>query len=230
MALNALEGAGTSLSANFYLRRFYTANADARTSSKRSSYKDTELSLADGMALRRAVKSLSSFEYDKSNEENIRSSVSAYISTYNNALSSLGKSDDASLTRNLKQLKNLSREYSRELDKIGITVNADGTLTTRDSLFKTASCEKLEKLFSKDSDYMQRAAACGKRIERRSEELTLAERKKQLAESANTAANADTGAANMNTAGTAAAQIVAESLNLVPTLPAGIGKNINIVL
>lgn len=241
MALNDFIGAGTSLSANFYLRKFYTSNIDARTSSKRSSYKNSELSLADGMALRRAVKSLGSFEYEDSNAENIKNGVRAYISTYNNALSSLAKSSDRTQERNMKQLKALTKEYAKELDKAGITVNDDGTLTCRDSLFKEASLTKFEQLFSKDADYMQRAAAYGKRIERRSDELCLMERNaaaisKKTNNNAISAdsANPDVGAGgdSSTNAGdaTAAAQIVAERMDLDLLLNTGIGKNVNVSL
>lgn len=205
MASTILEGTGTSLSTNFYLRRFYTSNRDARTSSKRSSFKNSELSLADGMALRRAVKSLGSFEYDKTKDADIRNGIRAYISTYNNTISSLSKSSDRTLERNMKQMKALTKEYSRELDKVGITVNEDGTLTSRDDLFKSADLSKFEKLFSKDSDYMQRTAAYGKRIERQSEALCFTERAKMYSGNS-------------------------KSADLDSLLNTGIGKNINISL
>lgn len=225
MALNAFAGTGTSLSANFYLRKFYVANTDARTSSKRSSYTDSELSRADGMALRRAVKNLGSFAYEESRDANIRNSVNAYISTYNNTISSLSDSEDATLEKNLKRLKALTKEYSSELDKIGITIKDDGTLSSRDALFKSADLSKFEKLFSKDSDYMQRISAYGKRIERQSSDLCAIEQaKKHASPSTKTDSSASKGET------TAAAQIVAEALDLDVLLNTGIGKNINISL
>ena len=219
MALDAITGSGASLSTNFYLRKFYTSNRAARTASTRSSFKNSELSLADGMALRRAIKSLGSFEYEKANDADIRNGVLAYISTYNNTISSLSKSDDRTLNRNMKQLKSLTEEYSHELDKIGITINKDGTLTSRDSLFKSANLSKFEKLFSKDSDYMQKVSAYGKRIERCSEVLCYAERTAAL--KPNTTAADDT---------TPVAELVAEAIDLDMLLNTGVGKNVNISL
>ena len=65
----------------------------------------------------------------------------AYIQTYNNMLSSAGSSSDRTLERSAKQLKNITSEYSSELDKIGITVNDDGTLTSRTTLFESADLQ-----------------------------------------------------------------------------------------
>lgn len=231
MSLNTNCGAGTTLSANFYLRKFYTSNMDARTSSKRSSIKNSELSFADSAALRRAVKKLGSFSYDDSQDDNLRNGVLAYISTYNNTLSSLSDSDDASLQRSMKQLKSLTKEYASNLDKIGITVNTDGTLTSRETLFKSASLSKFEKLFSKDADYMQRVSAYGKRIERRSEALVFEENQNLFRQNgtANSTANKSVSASDMPSDSTAAAEIVAASLGL-NAIRTGVGQNVDILL
>lgn len=176
----AYAGAGESLSSSYYLRRFYTGNTDARTSTSRKQYSKTMLSNADAHALRRAIKSLGSFTYDDDNSTNIRNSVSAFIATYNNMLSSSGASDDRRMQQICKSVKKLSAEYEKELDKIGITVNSDGTLETRTDLFANASISKFENLFSKDSDYMQRISAYAKRIENRSSVLDIEEKKAAL--------------------------------------------------
>lgn len=52
----AVAGTGTSLSANYYLRNFYTANRNAVTSSKRKEMTGGTLSQADATALHRAAK------------------------------------------------------------------------------------------------------------------------------------------------------------------------------
>lgn len=172
MAISATYiDAATYLSSTYYLRNFYKSNVDARSSSTRSEYSNDELSLADGKALARAIRNLGSFTYDDDSDQDIRNSVSAFISSYNNLISSLSDSDDSSLKYNMKQLKNISSEYSSALDKVGITVNSDGTFTARSSLLSTASLSKFEDLFSADSDYMIRTNACRKRIERRSDSL-----------------------------------------------------------
>ena len=211
MAANSTYiGAGTSLSSDFYKRSFYISNRDAATSSKRRNLTGSKLSLADGMALRRAVKKLGSLEFSKEKDTDVRNAVSAYIETYNNAITSAADSGDHNLERTQKQMKAIANEYADELDKIGITVNSDGTMTKRDSLFGAASIEKFKKLFSKDSDFMQRTSAYAKRIEHRSETLILTEQnqKEQKKSAAAAAAGSD--------------------LELL--LNTGVGKNVNLSL
>lgn len=225
----AYIGTGTSLSSNYYMRNFYISNRDAATSSKRSRMTNAELSLADGKALRQAVKKLGNFSFDETQDENIRSGVLAYLNTYNNMLTSLSDSSDRELLRDMKRLKSVTSEYASELDKIGITVNENGSLTSRDALFTTASLSKFESLFSKDAEYMQRTTSCSKRIEKRANELDLTRKmqerlKKESVPSPDTPGNESNSYA-MDTAIPAAA-----SLDLDLLLNTGVGKNINLVL
>lgn len=175
MALSTYAGTGTTLASSFYLRNFYSQNRDARTTTSRSHLSNSQLSSADTAALRKAVKELGKFSYDDDSTENIRNSVSAFVSTYNNLLDSASDSGDRKMQQSAKLLKDLTSKYSDNLDKIGITVNSDGTLETRSSLFSTASISKFEKLFSGDSDYMQGVSAYSKRLQKRSDTLNLIE-------------------------------------------------------
>ena len=128
MANTAYVGAGTTLGTSYYMRRFYAANADARTTTSRSNLSNSTLTGADSHALRRAIRSLGSFTYDDDNETNIKNNVSAFISTYNNMINSSGASDDRTMKNTQKSLKNLTAEYESQLDKIGITVKDNGTV------------------------------------------------------------------------------------------------------
>ena len=176
----AYAGTGVSLSSSYYLRRFYSANTDAKTSASRKQYSNTALSNADARALRRAIKSLGSFTYDDDSSTNIRNSVSAFIDTYNNLLDSSGSSEDRRMQQTYKSMKKLTSEYADELDKIGMTVSKDGTLKKRSDLFANADISKFEKLFSKDTDYMQRISAYTRRIQKRSETLDIEEKRAAL--------------------------------------------------
>lgn len=227
MSSETYAGTGTSLSSSFYLRNFYNTNRDARTSSKRKGMDNNTLSFADGLALRRAIKQLGNSEYNDDNDTNIRGSVKAFIETFNNTLSSTSASSDHTLERNMKQLKSIASEYADKLDKIGITVNDDGTMTSRDSLFANASLDKFKELFSSDSDFMQRTSACAKRIERRSDALGLAAKNQELQKIAE---NKTAGDATVSTDTTAVAQIVSQSVDLDTLLNTGIGQNVNITL
>ena len=177
--------------------------------------------------------------YNDDNEDNIKNNVSAFISTYNNMISSSNVSSDRTIKNTQKSLKNLTSEYASQLDKIGITVKDNGTLETRSSLFGSADISKFESLFSTDSEYMQRVTSYAKRLENRSNTLTqieyneaLAKRnaKKQASSSVSdgTSDSADTGSAATNALNIASVTPVTADLNTL--LNTGIGSNVNVIL
>lgn len=91
MSNTAYIGSGTTLSSKYYLRSFYRSNREAGTSSKRREFSGNQLALADGRALRQAVRRLTSSDFSDDQDANTRNSVLAYIQTYNNMLSSAGR-------------------------------------------------------------------------------------------------------------------------------------------
>lgn len=221
--MSAIAGTGVSLTISFYKRNFYSDNRNAATSAKRTSYSSTELANADASAIRRAVKKLRSFTFDEDNKINIRNSVSAYVDTINNLMTSGKKTGDKQAERYLNSLSSLNSKYSDELDDIGITVNPDGTLTTRSTMFSSASISRFESLFSKDSDYMQKVDSYAKRLQKRTTLLQDTEiRQKNLKENASVSTST-------TSATTEAAALVASALQLEQSKN-GIGTSINLYL
>ena len=173
----AVAGTGTSLSASYYLRNFYTANRNAVTSSKRKEMTGGTLSQADATALHRAAKKLRNFNYedDTTDSANIYGSVNAFIQVYNNTLSSGNKTDDASLNRYSRYLKSLSKEHSSELSRIGITVNSDGSLSANDNLLKSAKVSKVRTLFADDAEYITKVSRYSKKVAEKADSVVLSE-------------------------------------------------------
>ena len=173
----AVAGTGTSLSASYYLRNFYTANRNAVTSSKRKEMTGGTLSQADATALHRAAKKLRNFNYedDTTDSANIYGSVNAFIQVYNNTLSSGNKTDDASLNRYSRYLKSLSKEHSSELSRIGITVNSDGSLSANDNLLKSAKVSKVKTLFADDAEYITKVSRYSKKMAEKADSVVLSE-------------------------------------------------------
>lgn len=167
----------TSLSESYYLRSFYKSNRDASVSSKRSLFSNSSLSQADSAALRAGIRKLRDFdlEDDTNDGANIYSGVSAFLETYNHALSSCGNSKDYSLKRYAKQLKKLAQDYSKELKEIGVTVNSDGSLTKNDTLLKASSVSEIKTLFGKDAAFSTQAARYAKRINNTAADLVYTE-------------------------------------------------------
>lgn len=141
-----------SLSSDFYLNNFYKSNRNAKKSSGRSEFTSTELSYEDARALRRAVKQLESFSFSEDdNVENVRNSISAFVDTYNNALSSTEKDSSDAVNRYAKQLKKLVSKYQDELEDIGISMDSKkGTLNVKKNLLSAQKIDDLKKVFSKD--------------------------------------------------------------------------------
>jgi ABC-type transporter Mla subunit MlaD len=164
--MSTIATTGVTLSSDFYLSSYYKDNRSARKSSGRSGLTSTELSYEDARALRRAVKQLSSFEYsDDENVDNIKNSISAFASAYNNALSSTGKDSASDINRYAKQLKKLASKYSDELEDIGITIEKDGSMTVNTNLLSAADTDSLKKVFSKDNtDLLQTTQQIARRL------------------------------------------------------------------
>ena len=161
----AVAGTGTSLSASYYLRNFYTANRNAVTSSKRKEMTGGTLSQADATALHRAAKKLRNFNYEDDTTDSV----------YNNTLSSGNKTDDASLNRYSRYLKSLSKEHSSELSRIGITVNSDGSLSANDNLLKSAKVSKVKTLFADDAEYITKVSRYSKKMAEKADSVVLSE-------------------------------------------------------
>ena len=157
----AVAGTGTSLSASYYLRNFYTANRNAVTSSKRKEMTVGTLSQADATALHRAAKKLRNFNYedDTTDSANIYGSVNAFIQVYNNTLSSGNKTDDASLNRYSRYLKSLSKEHS----------------SANDNLLKSAKVSKVKTLFADDAEYITKVSRYSKKMAEKADSVVLSE-------------------------------------------------------
>ncbi len=142
-----------SLSSDFYLNSYYRDNRSAKKSSGRNELTSTELSYEDSRALRRAVKHLESFSFSEDdNIENVRNSISAFIDTYNNALTSSGADESGDIKRYAKQLKRLASKYTDELEDLGISMDSKkGTLSVNKNLFSKQKLDEIKKVFSKDN-------------------------------------------------------------------------------
>lgn len=151
---------GLTLSTDYFMRNYYINNRNLATSSYRSDYSSVELSFEDSRALTRAAKRLPNNDYGSSTDtedEDIgtttRSSIEAFVETYNNTIDSAKDSDDHDTQRQLKRMKTLTNKYADELEEIGVTINKDGSLELNEDLLKSANNSKARKLFTEDSDY-----------------------------------------------------------------------------
>ena len=78
MSNTAYIGSGTTLSSKYYLRSFYRSNREAGTSSKRREFSGNQLALADGRALRQAVRLLTSSDFSDDQDANTQQRARLY--------------------------------------------------------------------------------------------------------------------------------------------------------
>lgn len=211
-------------SASYYLRNFYSSNRSAaKTESYRSNSSNHTLVLADSAALKKAVKALSNMDYDSTDESDdgdIRNSVSAFVSAYNNFIDSSGSSDYHYVKKQKTQIKNLVQEYAEDFEKVGITINTRGKLEIDDDELEKAKLRKIEKLFSSKSDFSNS-------LEKHATAIFKYETKQVPKQSAS-AKNTSSGTASSETASSETNTLDATSMaELTGSL---VGSNVDIVL
>ncbi len=160
------------LSSDFFLRKFYDTNRTVFKTSVRSDYSSDELSYADSKALSRATGKLSKSDYTTDEKiKELAGMVDAYVTTYNNTISSTSESSDSNQSRQVKQLKKLTAKYEEELKKVGISIEKDGSLRFKKDSITEDDLKDLEQIFSKDSEYMKKSKSYAKRINATAEAL-----------------------------------------------------------
>lgn len=178
---DAKVSTGTTLSQTFYMRNFYENNSKAMSSSSRKSVGNTSLSNSDIRALTRAAKKLLKFDYDNEypkddkGNSSVTNAVKAYVDIYNNTLSSGTKTEDPDLKRYVGQLKKYTRSHKSELESMGLKVNSDGSLTSKDSMLTSVNQEKIKKAFSKESGYMKQIQRVARSFQSKTDELLFVE-------------------------------------------------------
>ena len=172
---------GTTLSQNYYLRRFYENQTSAFKSAQRKAQNTTTLSNQDITALHKAVRKLQNFDYEKESpkDENgnssITNAISAFVDIYNNTLDSSVKLDDHDVERYIKQMKKITRENKSKLRDMGIEIKNGGKLEIKKSLLTAVKSDKIKEVFSKENSYMRNLQKTARRFQCKSEEILYCE-------------------------------------------------------
>lgn len=160
---------GISVTNSLSLRLFYHSFSSVASGSKRISASTGTLSMADASALRNAVRKLQDFKFEDATKAQIQEKLKAFTDTMNNALTSASKygRTDTSVKNAAAKLKRLNSEYSSSLQKIGITVEKDGTMSLYENASKNYSVEKFSSFFDEDSKYLKEVYDAAKKITRK---------------------------------------------------------------
>jgi hypothetical protein len=136
-------------------RRAYSGNTLFKNADYRKSSSNHDTVSADRKAMIRSLDRLDTLDFDSTEEDDtktIYNSVSSYVDVYNNAVTSALDSDSSDIKRTGRQMKSLTKEYSSQLEDIGITIKSDGTLKIDKSELQTATTRQVSKIFG-DDDY-----------------------------------------------------------------------------
>lgn len=159
-----------TLNTDFFMRNFYKENRNAIKSNDRNNYSKLELSYEDSRALSRAARRLMQNDYgsqtdkDTDIDDTTRSSIEAFVKTYNNALETSRDTADDDTEHYLRQLKTLSKKNAEDLEDIGITVEKDGSLSINDELLKMADTSKVRKVFSPKNGFTKTVLNISKKL------------------------------------------------------------------
>lgn len=158
-----------SVTNSLSLRLFYNSYSSVSHGTARNSSPTGTLSMADASALRIAIRKLQDYDFEGSTDAMTQEKLKAFTDTMNNAITSAttyGK-NDTSVKNAVNKLKNINSEYASELQKIGITVNKDGTMSLYENAAKNYSAKKFDNFFTEDSKYLKDVYEVAKRITRK---------------------------------------------------------------
>lgn len=89
-------------------------------------------------------------EYD---EESIVKTIKEFVDAYNDTVTSAEKSNSSSVSNAATSMTNITDSYAKELLKVGISINSDGTLSFDEEGFLNADMEDAEDLFVGTGSY-----------------------------------------------------------------------------
>ena len=84
-------------------------------------------------------------EYDM---KAIQEAVSSFIKEYNNTIDVAAETDNRTILRNTLNLTKQTAAYETSLEKIGITINEDNTLSLNEEKFNSADITSIKSLFN----------------------------------------------------------------------------------
>jgi hypothetical protein len=139
--------------------RAYAGNALFKNENYRTSSSNHDTVSADRKAMVRALDRLDTLDFDSTDDDDddddekktIYNTVTSYLDVYNNAVSSALDSDNSHIQKTGKQMKRLMKEYTSELEAIGITIKSNGTVKIDKSDLQSATTLQVSKIFGDDS-------------------------------------------------------------------------------
>lgn len=94
--------------------------------------------------LETASQKLSGMDFDNSSREDLYDAAKQFVSSYNSVLTSVSKTDDASIEQSVQWMKESMKTNEKQLEKIGITIGKTGALALDEEKFMAANLSDIQ--------------------------------------------------------------------------------------
>ncbi|MBQ2801130.1 MAG: hypothetical protein IJF03_07055 [Lachnospiraceae bacterium] len=141
------------------LKAYYSqTSSDESTSSTITNKLDSDNTAwkeaaSDISSLKSSASTLSTEEYTDENRSDIEKEISSFVKNYNAVLDSSDEVNSSSLSKKAEWMTKITANHSDALEKIGITVKSDNTLSLDSDTLSKASLEDIESAFSDSYSY-----------------------------------------------------------------------------
>ncbi|MCR4673707.1 MAG: hypothetical protein K5675_01755 [Lachnospiraceae bacterium] len=170
--------ASYSITSSVFLRDFYSKNRQLAVKANRENATEKELSTADSLAMKKAIRALEDFDYgdgsdDDTDAENIKfyKTLKAFADTYNYTLDSSSSSSSSSIKSLSKKMKNFAEKYEEELGELGITFSEKGYMSVSasaiDNISEYTYGQRFSSTSTSKSDFLSDLSDVTKKIYRR---------------------------------------------------------------
>ncbi len=158
VATKGIVMANYSVTSSVFLRDFYSKNRQFASKTNREEATEKQLSTADSLALKKAIRALEDYDYgdgstDDTDAANIKfyKTLKAFADTYNYSLDSSTSSSSKDIKKLGKKMQEFASKYEDELGDLGITFSSKGYMEVSASAVDNISKYNYGKTFSSTS-------------------------------------------------------------------------------
>ena len=137
------------VSKNDALKTTFTDKFDTKTGTSIAENKEL---ISDVSKFRKSVSAITNDD-TLTNDDKLTSKVKSFVEGYNSVIEGGGDSDNSTVLRNTLNMTNTTDRYSKQLSSIGISINADNTLSVDEEKLKVADMNTVKSLFSPTSSF-----------------------------------------------------------------------------
>ena len=125
-----------------------TETEETTSSGKTNSEKKDTLSATSANAAYKSAEKLSKAKFSEENRDTLYENVSSFVKDYNSMMKNATDSDISNVRKQANWLYDTSYANYKLLSSVGITLNADRTLSLNEDIFKKADISTVKNVFS----------------------------------------------------------------------------------